>query len=789
MKLSKFVLILSFIGYCVSQDECATSFQNNLSSKCTSLNSCSYSYQQCVPTKICESETDTTACPNTIHPQFKKYRCGLDSANRCSSIQRECSAFGTSITVDSKTFNIDICSDLSAGEGKRCDFTKVNAGACAAQYNDCKSDLTGTDCTDNIPSDYSQKCVHDGSICKKETRKCISEDISYISHVMTKEICENLLPSDATSGKGCFYVSGALGRTCQEQYEKCSSYKGGNPDTDCATLSPLKTDDGNDFTFLYKCSPNGSTCKSERKTCSDFLEIDSSALCTSYLSTDNNKVCAYDYTASPPGCVEKYKTCSGFFTNAANKNKATCESYTPPTASKHCIWEGTSETEGVCKEAKVYLTCGEYTGNDKETCESIGTGNDCILDKDTTCKEKVIYCSDAANINDCAKAKAKSDKKECIYTGGQCIENYKKCEDYIGNNMATCEAIIQFNGKKCVFDSTGCKSYNKICSEATSVEECLLIAKTGVTDPERRVCDYETSATTFTCFENYKYCSDYRTIGSSPTITAECKRIKPYDSSGNNLDVTSECEYKTENNVGCQRKLADCSKAITATECESISAKLESTNFYCAFLGGQCKKYYKTCELFNEDSSHSSVSFTTCEANIPKQYDTKYCEADGDGNCVSKTKTCSTFLKNYEGTSLNTICTEIGPFCSYASSSCTKMNINTCSYITTSLITGLTEEICNAFQIGGNKICSLKADKSGCEEKEKPVIPVVQEPTLAPKTQTPEAIETIETATPEEISSTTAETETPQEQGSTSSSSGLKLFRIQIIMVVLSLLI
>lgn len=114
------------------------------------------------------------------------------------------------------------------------------------------------------------------------------------------------------------------------------------------------------------------------------------------------------------------------------------------------------------------------------------------------------------------------------------------------------------------------------------------------------------------------------------------------------------------------------------------------------------------------------------------------------------------------------------------------MNINTCSYITTSLITGLTEEICNAFQIGGNKICSLKADKSGCEEKEKPVIPVVQEPTLAPKTQTPEAIET---ATPQEISSTTAETETPQEQGSTSSSSGLKLFRIQIIMVVLSLLI
>jgi hypothetical protein len=594
---------------------------------------------------------------------------------------------------------------------------------------------------------------------------------------MTKEICEKLLPSDTTSGKGCFYAGGR----CQEQYEKCSSYKGTNPDTDCATLTPIKTDDGNAFTYLYKCSPNGSTCKSERKTCSESGVTSSYESCPLFLSTDSNKVCAFTGSV----CEEKYKTCSAFFTNAATKNKDTCESYTPPNASKHCVWEGTSETDGVCKEAKVYLTCGEYTGNDKETCESIGTGNDCILDKDTTCKEKVIYCSDAANINDCAKAKAKSDKKECIYTDGQCIENYKKCEDYIGNNMATCEAIIQFNGKKCVFDSTGCKSYNKICSEATSVEECLLIAKTGVTDPERRVCDYETSAATFTCFENYKYCSDYRTIGSSTTITAECKRIKPYDSSGNNLDITSECEYKTENNVGCQRKLAGCNKATTATECESISAKLESTNFYCAFLGGQCKKYYKTCQLFDEDTDHRPTYISSCEQNIPKEYNTKYCETEG-GSCNSKTKTCSTFLKNYEGTSLNTLCTEIGPFCSYASSSCTKMNINTCSYITTSLITGLTEEICNAFQIGGNKICSLKADKSGCEEKEKPVIPVVQEPTLAPKTQTPEAIET---ATPEEISSTTAETETPQEQGSTSSSSGLKLFRIQIIMVVLSLLI
>ena len=391
MKLSKFVLILSFLGYCVSLDECDTAFQNNLSSKCTSLSSCSYSYQECVQTKICESETDTTACPDTFHPQFKKYKCGLDSASKCASIQRECSEYLNPITVNGKNFYIDICSDLSAGEGKRCDFTITSTTACASQYNDCKRDLTGTDCTDNIPSDYSQKCVID-TTCKKETRKCITEDISYISHVMTKENCEKLLPSDSTSGKGCFYTGGNVGGTCQEKYEKCSSYKGSNPETDCEIITPVKTDDGYDFTYLYKCSSNGSTCKSERKICSDYVAGENSANCYSFLSADNNKVCFYDDTTSPPSCVEKYKTCSAFFNNEATKNKATCESYTPPNASKHCVWKGTSDTEGVCEEAKVYLTCGEYTGNDKETCESIGTGNDCILDKDTTCKAKVVYC-------------------------------------------------------------------------------------------------------------------------------------------------------------------------------------------------------------------------------------------------------------------------------------------------------------------------------------------------------------------------------------------------------------
>ena len=47
---------------------------------------------------------------------------------------------------------------------------------------------------------------------------------------------------------------------------------------------------------------------------------------------------------------------------------------------------------------------------------------------------------------------------------------------------------------------------------ATTEEECKLVAKIGVTDPERKICDWyiPSGLDTGSCIENYKYCSDYR---------------------------------------------------------------------------------------------------------------------------------------------------------------------------------------------------------------------------------------------------------------------------------------
>ena len=64
------------------------------------------------------------------------------------------------------------------------------------------------------------------------------------------------------------------------------------------------------------------------------------------------------------------------------------------------------------------------------------------------------------------------------------------------------------------------------------------MAITGVSDPDRRVCDYSESSST--CFENYKYCSDYR--GNNRTF---CRNIKPYDELGNNIDIRYKCKYES----------------------------------------------------------------------------------------------------------------------------------------------------------------------------------------------------------------------------------------------------
>ena len=92
----------------------------------------------------------------------------------------------------------------------------------------------------------------------------------------------------------------------------------------------------------------------------------------------------------------------------------------------------------------VYNYCGDYVGEDKSICESIKprldtnnmkfeTNSKCVLEENEgyfSCMKKQKQCSDAKDSVECSKIRVSNDKKRCFYIKGNCIEQYKTCEDY-----------------------------------------------------------------------------------------------------------------------------------------------------------------------------------------------------------------------------------------------------------------------------------------------------------------------------------------------------------------------
>ena len=64
--------------------------------------------------------------------------------------------------------------------------------------------------------------------------------------------------------------------------------------------------------------------------------------------------------------------------------------------------------------------------------------------------------------------------KRCVSINNKCVEQYKKCEDYNGNNNKECESIEPYDEnihytdyqKKCVFENKKCITKEKTsCSD------------------------------------------------------------------------------------------------------------------------------------------------------------------------------------------------------------------------------------------------------------------------------------------------------------------------------------
>ena len=731
MAKPQFILILSIIGYCLLQeteDECQTQFYNILKNKCAAINTgCSFDIlsQKCIQTNSCsEGNGNQDTCHKLVPPDFHKKKCKYDSSKKvCEEVLKECRNYGIATphltNIDNSYLSIDgdICEDLSANDNKkRC--VLISTSSCEPHYNDC-SDVPQSECNYNKPKNQSQRCVWstpEGGTeptCHAETKSCNEEVLN-----PNKDVCSQLKPSDS-SKKACIYNEDY----CSEEFISCESY---NTEESCEGKAPL-TSDNKEYNYNQVCywDSNLQTpkCKARERKCKEYPKIQglNADICKNIPVADSNKRCAYDSVSEK--CYEEYSSCKLYNDNEVEKSRAECQNIKLEDKNKECIY---IDEDNECLERTIYTSCEEYPGDDKKICESIvssATNSYCVLDKDSKCQERTFYCSEAFDEYECLHyAKAIDTNKTCAYniTSKKCYEEYKNCEDYTSNDTMICSSIKQYSQKKCEIEENECKPVDKKCSDAKTKEECKLIAKSGVDFSDKKVCDFDYHLVdndedgTFdenilSCFENYKYCSDYR--GDDYRI---CNQIKPYDKEGNETDITSKCKYDA--NVGCQRVHKDCEEADgNPILCAKISAVIKEHDVkYCAYIDGYCKEYFTTCEEYDKEPFDESK----CLDNIPENYLKEICKKEWDSvklkyKCVTK-KDCGIF----KPASYETICREINVNCAYSEEmGCIKIE-RSYSDILFYKESEENEAICKSFELSEhdpNKNSTLTEDKKGCE--------------------------------------------------------------------------
>ena len=738
MKTESFILLFCLLSICFTQDsenQCETKFIYKLQTECQNLgSSCTFNttYKNCLPISSCSGKSETD-CPNTIPSDYHNKKCKYNSGtSSCEEVNKVCSEYNQ--MVDGNAISGDICSSLTkeTGQGDRCYYSYLNGNlrsyrTCSTHYNSCNSlsDKSQSECEANIPSDLTKKCLRNSGECVETNRTCTESQ--YLYDWANKDNCKKLEVSD---GASCIYVQNG----CTEAYP-CSKWT--DQDTCDDNKTPLN-DAKDDYDYLYKCKYNtaNNKCEKVRKTCAEYDDrflLKGDADCSQFSPEDStNKKCVYVYSSSSWKCIEQYKTCQLYDENDAEKSRAECEGLILDDPNKKCVY---IKEEHKCEEGNVYNNCNEYKGSDRKICERILSpkrNSYCVLDKDSVCKERDFFCVEAYDRYDCLiYAKPTDDTKKCVWDGSVCKEEYKGCEDYVekkSNSENTCDTLEVYNGKKCYYNSDKCTSKNKICSEATSKEECKLIEKTGVSDPDRKYCEWYSTSTGSYCRENYKYCSDYRPISSSivPTIKSTCEDIKPYNPETNTLDLAYKCAVK-DSKVGCEKVPKKCSEAgSNKILCDLISPLIKDNRIkYCAFIQGRCVEHYKTCELVDELKLSSSDT-SLCDQNIPERhYFADICEHYTSNSKIKcRTKTTS-FCKLFNTDAYQDLCLSINPNCSYYGGYCYN-NTKSCNYIKFYTQDDNNKAICEAIKPSDeDKICVLKEDKSGCEEVYRESIPFI----------------------------------------------------------------
>lgn len=726
MKTLHLIFIFAIIGFCYTDDldTCTKDYESSLIQKCTNIGTCEH-YDispLCISTKnndCSRGNNDPVICGKIFPNTFPRQKCDyVDSTGICQPKDILCYEFNSPINgvIFDKKKDRDICSQLKASNGMKCLISDSDSfgysQGCREYPTSCDETNSGIACSNKLLS-YEQKCHTSDGQCRSTPRTCDTT-----LHNVNKIECQKLNSLD--NDKKCVYKDDG---TCMAVYSSCNVY---SPKSDCEGEAPLQ---GNEYNYNLICKYVAATsttqgyCTQEERTCKDYHGNDRS-ICEGLKAKDTNKWCIFDPDEPTNNkCKEVYSSCKLYSDNELSKTRIGCEKQ-PRKDNEKCVY---NIEEDQCLTEKNYTSCEEYEGISQIICESIKPSphSRCVLDKDSKCKERAFFCSEVFDWENCLYyAKAKTGNKRCAFKSSssfkkvdECYEEYLRCEDYIGEIKNDCENIRLYDGKKCVFDSNTnrCLSKNKTCSEVNTKEECNFIAKSGVSNPDKLVCrffeEYDASGKDISyCMETYRYCSDYR--GEDPNFCEE--KIKPYIELEDRIDIAYKCQLEDKR---CQKVPKECTDTDVVNNpflCTLISPTIQDNNVkYCTFINGQCQKHFKKCNNWVNTNDP-----TACTDIVPENYLGTPCgikTVNGEDTCIEK-DVCNLYSSIGINDAINS-CHLINHDCDMLGSVCTKKKEYSCEEITFYKDDPDNEKTCKDKDASvPYKICTLKEDKSGCEE-------------------------------------------------------------------------
>ena len=746
--MKKLILLFTLIAIGHSQDTYDCSDSSSIKKQiCESIEinnkkACAYSglkctegYTKCEDYNPQSGFTDKTC--TDINPSDSKYKCVVQTKNSvksCVKELKECSEYPTAGN----------CTDLKAEDGKRC---VLYNGECKAHKDECTG-LTQNDCENNIPKSNTKKCKWNSGSCTSVDREC-DEHIFYQDKYGGSDIeaCPKLkIDSSLTSAFSCGYLD-----KCIDYPNSCAE---GKESKDlCESIKPLNKE-RTALDDLSKCSYSGTTCSKVEKKCLDFKDyVDTPGKCSLLKTSDDNKMCVSSYSLSLYTCKEEYITCDSYnkvITDKTKRDSTTCGNITPKdpktkaadfhsecylNSDKNCVirkkecnqlsskicnehvFDDSSKsskrclyTAGECKE--IYKTCSAYnqleaSKRNKDDCEIIESTDEnnpflfkCTFNTQTKeCKKEKKDCVDYTGYDsdECSSLTVNLDNKhKCILIDYKCKKQEKTCSDYEGRTKSECEAIIhEKENYKCIFNSA-----NKCVEEQRSCDDYEGKIETECNSYKPSISGNKCSiGLNGKCQEIYNNCEQY-TGGDS----TKCTNIQ-------RNDITYKCVF---NSNSCKNEKKTCSDAKYETDCNAITPT--DGDKQCAFINSKCIEQYKTCELYQ--SKATSKKQNDCESIILKSDGKKKCQFNSKSECVSVDKGCQDLFAPNE---IVTECNSLS-YNSYKEKCIFDLSNLSCSIkdktcLEMTYFSGVTDDDCkDAATSSSDKVCSVNALKTGCEE-------------------------------------------------------------------------